>query len=482
MRKRGRYYTKVTRSELTAETGNAGTYHNTPQLGVDGLVVGESDTAVRFRRDEQEYAHLDLDVANFRGGDEFSLECLVMVHDHGQHSIVSGPLATDNSNPLFLFGYDGDFDGFYFQLATQRVEGGTVFINAAPILDAQINVPYHFVAAWNGDKLRVYLNAELVDVESYSGFMAEPAASPRIYIGRGNFGGPYAEMTIAKLALYENSLPFSRVSAHFDAAAVRGFPEQSSGERVAALVSDPLWNTDRVQMGGFNVQPAMMHGQSPLEEAIEVARAEQPNSHLFADRNGNPVYLTWDFQRYGTYGDPKATFGDARDGVEIPYADLAHKWDKDIFNVVPASAADGEEQVAVDADSTSRRGEHIYDGAQNLILAEDDDVQRVADAIVDFFGSPQNRITNFVLDGNGDDRALEQLLNREIGDMCRFRRRGEDNVPIDIVAHIIGRQLHYEGTRLTMTWTLSRGFDLSEGVWRLGIGGASEIGVTTVLA
>jgi hypothetical protein len=218
----------------------------------------------------------------------------------------------------------------------------------------------------------------------------------------------------------------------------------------------------------------MQTGQSKLDEILETVQAEQPFGHFWFDDQGRPAYRGADYTTT-----IQATFGDS--GGDIRYQDITFAYDDALYNTVTASRDNGgTAQTRTDSASISAYGARGY-SADGLILSNDQDVALVAAGIQEHFSQPLFRITSITLNA-ATQAARTQLLNRDIGDTIRIRRRADTSQPIDVVTRILRKEkaIDVHGN-LTCTWTLARGFPASPVVWRIGQAGYSEVGQTTVL-
>jgi hypothetical protein len=311
--------------------------------------------------------------------------------------------------------------------------------------------------------------------------MGSAAASPVVLIGGLWFIGSvdfFWNGWLQHVQVYERGLELATLQDIFYASFHRGYDQQSAGARIAALADEGLfWDSSRVQTGGPQVQPIFHFGQSPLDEVDAAVEAEMPDSHYYHDGDGYPVYLSSTYRSAAPY-DSVSCFlsddpADAAAGA-VQYDDSQVDWDSELYNVVPASKDGGEEQLATDQASIDLRLEHVFTGGTWLSLVEDSDVQALADRIAQrYAGPPIVRPFSVTLHG-ADDAQRPHIFLRDIGELVRFKRRGETGDAIDVLCVILG-------CNLTATWTLARGFPAAAQVWRLGQADYSEIGQTTIL-
>jgi hypothetical protein len=480
---RRKYKTRETAAELGGVSGPSGTYKNTPTLGVPGLILGDSDTAVQFASASSEYARAELDQSDTIDGNQLSVECWVKFTTvAATQYLVAGPWNASVSAPVFSLRFNSATGALEFNVRGTLSESLTADLLPGGV-PAAADTTYHLIGTWDGSTLLVYVNGVATGVPATSNLrLRQGDVGGFLYIGQNANGASFADAVIDEVAIYERVLPAERILAHYQAGAERGFPQQTAGARVLALATSDLWAETKIQAGHFNVQPTMKHGQSRLEEIGEAVAAEQPYSQFFFDGAGDPVYLGWEYKATGSYSTPQATFGDS--GTEVRYEGLELDYDAENFNTVtishPAEASEEAHHTVTDATAEAARRPRVY--SDNLILVEHANAKAVASADLAEFKDPTWRFGSLSLSG-AQPAGLTQILTREIGDLVRVRRRGEGGTPIDRVTHILGWSKHLDTSRhLTCTYNLARGFNATAGTWRLGVSGFSELGETTVLA
>lgn len=477
-----RWKTTETRAEVEGVSGPSGTYKNAPTLGVPGLIVGDSGTAVLFGASAdsrfggaQTYARIPLDQSDLIDSNKLSIE----VWQNGSSvggTWVSGPLSTAAGDSVFELGASGG--AAYIRL---RFTNGTSLLLTEPG-SISANFTHHVVGTWDGQTAKVYVNGVEMASETQTGvYLRQGNADDFLRIGvNQDLTGP-SNLILDEVAIYEKALSPARILAHYDAGANRGYAEQLAGDRIEAIVTSDLWSEANIQTGGFNVQPTFKFGQGKLDEILRTEQAENPSTHFYFNGTGDPVYLGWDYKAASPYNTVQATFGNGGGG-EVQYVDLSVSYDDEMFNRVTIAADGGEGQTAEDA--TSQAAYNMTGGSRafsltGLPMSEDTDAARVAGLILDGYANPQFRFTSLSLTAN-DSSQKTQILNRQIGEPIRIKHRPKDGTAIDIVTHILGRSFSLElGSTLNATWTLSRGFNAGDGFWRAGMVGFSEAGATT---
>jgi hypothetical protein len=331
----------------------------------------------------------------------------------------------------------------------------------------------HYVGTWNGQHLKLYENGVLAASIDHPETLQTVSANQFLHIatypGSDDFNG-----YVDEVAVYEKALSAGRVLAHYTAATARGWPEQTAGTRIADIATHALWSEASIQTTGRNVQPQMKHGQAKLEEISELMHAEGPRTMFFFKGNGDPVYLGHEWQAGSSvYNTVQATFGPQ--SGQIPYDEVEPVYDNEVYNDVTASK-EGGEAVNVTTGAVPRRANAEF---TDLLLSEDNEVESLANAVLDFYATPQMRPKTVSVNGS---KAVRQILDLDIGHLVRVKGL-EATAPFDRVANIIGKRKRLTADKqLLCTWTLGRGFNAADGFWKAGVSGFSEAGISTVAA
>ena len=463
-----RFKTRETKAEVTGIAGPSGTYVNTPTLGVPGLILGDSDTAVKFNSAESEYAKIQVDQENSIDRNRLTIEAWVDVAAPTQ-TVVSGPYVAAITEPAW-------------ELVV--VPGGMqVVVRFTDGTSASTSVAYaagYYAAVWDSSTLSIYQGGGFAASVSAPGkTLRQGDANEFIRIGARKSGGALTDFfdgVIDEVAIYEKALEPERIAAHFEAGANRGYGEQLTGARIAAVASSPLWSTAGIEAGAFVMQPTMQFGQGKLDEIVEAVSAERPRSMFYFSGSGAPIYRDFD-SLDGASND--LTLGDVPG--EIGYTGIDLVYDNEVYNTVTGSTDGGTAITVTDAQSVSDRKPRTRDAETNLPLRDDDDVRTILNTIVNEWSRPAMRPAAVATVGKDADRVAH-ILGREIGDRVRVRRRGEGGTPIDRQTFILGYRKKLDRSRiLSCTWNLARGFNATDGAWHLGVPGYSELDSTAVL-
>lgn len=479
-----------TRAEAEGVSGPAGTYKNTPTLGQTGAILGDPDTSVTFNDAQNEWVRIPVEDDDLVRSNKLSIECWVYLTAYPASEgdvfpFVAGPSdgAGDCVWKLWVRrGASASFLEFELSLAN----GGFCDATSATLPD--LDEWAHVVGTFDGTNARLYLNGTLLATASAPAAIATPAANPVVSIARWTGLAAYHRGGIDEVAAYERALNDGRVLAHHTAGTARGFPQQTAGERIAAVCDRiDVWDTSQIAASSFQLLPTMMHGQSHLEVIVDAVLAEGQRSIFGFDGNGDPFYLPWEFQSEDTYSTVQATFGAPPQTGEIPFDEQQLTFDDRVENSVTKARAGSTSVTVTDEDSIALLGSTIEaDPEVDLPLVTDLDVEKLCQEHLAMYAEPCYVVEELDLDGV-DEEALDALLDLPLGSMVRFKRRtlnedGTASDPVDVITWIVGYDTALEpGLRHVGKWYLARGFNAAEEVWRMGITGYSEIGETTVL-
>lgn len=475
-----KYKTVETRAELGGVSGSSGTYKNTPTLGVPGLILGDTNTAVSFTAAQSEYARVELDQSDAIDGNRLSVECWVKMTTLAAQHFVSGPWNASASAPVFSLS-----GGNTIQFNVQGTGGASLTVSTDR--DAEGNIfavgtIYHVVGTWDGQTARLYINSSERDVDTTSLTLRQGDAGGFLYIGQNANGASFADAVIDEPAVYERALSPERVEAHYLAGSARGFAQDVAGDRVAEIVTHDLWAETEIQAGAMQVVPRFKFGQSKVEELDNTASSELPDGLTYFNGDGNPVYLGWDYRSGGTYPTTQVTLAVPPTGSEVAYSGITPQYDDEIFNHIMVSTEDSGQHIAEDMVSMDayRIRHHTETG---LPLHNEGDADTIAARLLDIFSQPRWRVEDVTVTANtAFPNRLAAILGLEIGELVRVKHRVLGGSAIDIVTNILGvrKSLSRDGV-LSATWSLARGFDGSVSAWRLGITGFTELGETAVL-
>ncbi|HET7486832.1 MAG TPA: hypothetical protein VFJ85_02820 [Acidimicrobiales bacterium] len=214
-----------------------------------------------------------------------------------------------------------------------------------------------------------------------------------------------------------------KVLAAYDPSAIGAVGAgEDSGERVNRVLDNAGWPaTARSIDAGNSPLQATTLAANALAEIKLVADTER--GQFYMDGLGRATFR----RRRSRYEDARsiqvqATFGDADDGIEIPYADVVAAFDDDLLrNQASIARVGGTAQTASDGASISRRQPHTYTRT-DLIMTTDAEAADHARSIVQIFGSSELRFDGLVLEP-ATSAEWAAALNLRFGDRLLIRRR-----------------------------------------------------------
>ena len=457
---------RVARTEATAQAGNAGIFNDASGLSFwqeQSLILG--DAGFSYDPGSGAYATASVERTSFYEKNAFTIEAWIRWGDSGV--VCGGPWQTADARHIFYLTQGGLFfdTGATWQTLS-RVTG-------SPATDTIV----HIVGTWDGQTSCLYHDGVLEATESDGGHLDQGDANEFLYIHGSELATSFTK-NVDEVAFYEHALSAERVLAHYQAGALRGFPQQTAGERIAEIATSPLWSEAGIQTTGRDVVPIMQHGQGRMEEIAEAAHAEGPRTMFFFNGNGDPVYLGFEWQdTNANYNTVQWTFTD--DGTGRPYQDVQLEYDFETFNEVLASHESGESVTVTDTTESGKRGRRVNSEYTDVLLVEHHDVEALAAGVLDYYKEPAKRPVSLTIDGH---HSLAQILDLDIGHLIKVTKQGETGAATERVCHIIAKRKSIDTSKhLTCTYTLSRGFDPTVDVWYLGYAGFTELGSTTVL-
>ena len=477
--RRGTLY--ATKSEASSTSGPSGIYKNQPTLGVPGLILGSSDTAVTFDGTQSVKIPLEDEFDQFGGLTALTLEAWVQwtqTQPANGTQVIAGP---ENASDLSTFALRIEDD----DTLTFRVRGpnGVAFDAFG---SGTLGVLHHVVGVFSRKAMNIYVNGfkfYIFDTDAPSSLQAG-VTGEFVSIARAQTasGGNPDNVTVQHAAIYTRALSEERILAHYNAGAARGYDQETAGNRIADIATHALWSEASIQTTGRDVVPVMQTGQARLEEIAETAHAEGVRTQFFFNGSGDPVYLGHEWEASSSsYNTVQVTLGDQLG--EVRYSGFEPRYDNETFNEVTASRLGGDLYTAGSGTPAPRR---VHTEFTDVLLANQNEVESLAEVTLDFYEDPELRPVSVTLNGN-DSSRLNQILRRDIGHLVRVKKSGDGGTQrIDRVANIIGkRKALGPDFNLVCTWTLGRGFNALEnagtsGYWQAGVVGFSEAGQTSV--
>ncbi len=183
----------------------AGTYLNAPQLGVTGLLTGETNRAVRLDG-VNDYVRVPSS-----GGLSPTAAVSVEAWIKPEAIPAAGGFATVATKPE---AYSLQFNGPRLEFTVMR--SGQRFRTQAPAGAVVAGLAYHVVGTYDGATARLYVNGAQVATSALTGAIGSNANPLNV----GSWDG-FSERfrgTVDEVAVYAAALSASRVSAHLNAA------------------------------------------------------------------------------------------------------------------------------------------------------------------------------------------------------------------------------------------------------------------------
>jgi hypothetical protein len=455
---------------LSAAAGPTGQYKNAvTHLTGASPVLGEAGYAARF--DSNGYAKVPLEDSGVFH-DSLQVTAEVVINKLGDPTSIN--------RYLILGPYDTPAAGHTWGIWLDNTPTINAFVATAgaSVVSTSATSPangtHHITMTFDGGAITLYVDGVQVAQRQGVDNILDPDSSEAVYIGGSNHVAATNDpgIILSHAAVYDYALGADRVAAHATAALARGYAQDTAGDRIAALATNPLWSTASIPAGQITVIPRMQAGQTILDEILTTVQAETPLGLFFFNDNGDPEYVPWDATQTIA-----ATLGEA----EVQYDSIDLQYDDEVFNQSTVSRDGGLAQTVDDTASQSAYGVRAHDET-GLILAFDDDARLIAQTIVDRFADPMYRFETITLNGAAQNRRT-QILAREIGDTIRIKRRGEGGTANpDIVCRILGKQKTLDVARnLSCAWNVSRGFPATPTVARLGVTGYDELGSGFIL-
>ncbi|MGI5493887.1 hypothetical protein [Microtetraspora malaysiensis] len=218
-----------------------------------------------------------------------------------------------------------------------------------------------------------------------------------------------------------------KVLANYDRTPVTPIGDgELSGARVNRILDSVSWPpVDRlIDTGDTVLQATKLEGDALGELQLT---ADSDLGELYVDGSGRIVFRG----RFGVTTDdrsntPQAVFGDAGDGIELPYNrdGLAISYDDEqLINVARIGRAGGTVQTVEDAGSQAQYMVRTFERT-DLLMASDEDAASVATWIISISKEPELRFDAITVSPDLDpDRMYPHVLGREIGDRITIIRR-----------------------------------------------------------
>jgi hypothetical protein len=382
----------------------------------DSAIIGDPGSALQTSGTEYLFHTVEAgDTGDVAGLGEFTVETWFMndsnAYPAATTDIITGPTQGGGQITYQL----RHLSSGVLEIAARNSGGSTITATSSSIILQQW---HHVVGTITGGSLRLYLNGAQVAANAWTGTFGAVDAGSQFIVGDN--GGTSVTIGHDEVAFYRYGLSASRITAHYVAGTQRGFQTQQSGARIGAIL-DAIDSqaSRRLDAGVRTIFPRYMIGQDALGEIRMALRSDDPDSVLFAAKDGTLVYLDNDHRSSSPYNTIQLTFDD--DGTDLPYTEIDLDYSEAfLVNDWNVTRTGGLVQTASDATSISRyfkRSQSITD----LPVTSDAESLSVANAMLAKYKDPMIRITSLTVTTQLPDLA-EAIFRRDIGDRIRILR------------------------------------------------------------
>lgn len=291
---------------------------------------------------------------------------------------------------------------------------------------------YHVVAVKDSGTLRLYQNAVAQSTTAYGGSVG--AASAGAVWRLNGTGSNSKTINYDEAAFYPEALSATEVANHY-AAAARGYPSQSTKDRVNLILQDAGSVAPRdLRTTKRTIGPVYKHGQEALSEIRNSVAGEAGDAMFFVGRPTNTtskggwslVLLDADHREGPPWNAAQATFGEVASigtvpsiSDVLPYAEITRDYssaflynDWTISNTTPTGGS------AHVSDSTSIIRYGLRPRSLSIPILTDD-MQTVALDMLAKYKDPFERITSITLT-TAVAQVTDAVFDLEIGDQIRI--------------------------------------------------------------
>ena len=473
----------VTTMSDSSGNGRDGTYFNTPNLGADGLIGGDVNTAVTFDSAQSEYA-----------------SCSTFSYPTSQlgFSIWFQTTATAGQTLVSLARQDRGLVRYAIQLTAAGYLRFVVHLPAYGVhavyttTDAYNDGQVHHVFGtteistneinlWTigiDGTIREYSTANL----TYSAEANYPASAGSLYIGQQGNSSSYFNGTLDEFTAYiDTNFSLAQLRTNllgiYSTATTR-LTGENTGAHIAGVLDNCEWpaNDRTIDNGNSTLQSDDYGTSTALEVLQQMADTEQ--GLLFIGQDGRVVFR----ERRAVIGAAsEATFtDDPASGVR--YADLTFSYDETLlYNSVTAGRRNGGQITVSDADSVDRYLVRTYTQT-DLLYDTDTQTRDYAQWIVNRYKDPAVRVERMVLRPERNASSLyPNALDLELGSLITVERTPQgigDPISRDVLVVGISEELTPDNYELTLSIAEA---DTSS-YWLLGNSVYSVLGTSTRLA
>lgn len=357
------------------------------------------------------------------------------------------------------------------------VYNGTEFFLESLIGTASVNNWHHVILTHDGfGTFLMYIDGVFIGERTNS--LLAPLNTDTVEIGSSSGVAFYAG-DISEIAVYAEVLSEARIAALFEAS-FEAFDTQRTDERIEYVLTDPnLWLGGVVPALDLDIGATVMTGLSPVDgsaldaifDAVATERGLGFMTGAGAFRFQNRYY------RLDNQNTAITTFNQTH--YETPV--IGHDDDL-LFNSIEVTAGDAdtpvvvEDQASIDENGRSSFPIQIYplepneatDAGANILARYSETFLRL-------------QALSFALGEDKTTATLGFLFGAELSNRYNVEiPLAGDDLDVDVYLE----QIHHNidlAHNWTIDWQLSAA-TAEPAFWRLGVSGASELGVTTVLA
>lgn len=447
-----------------------GTYVGGPELGDEGPVVNDPDTAVTFDGSDD---YVSFPAAARVTGFPYSIELWLKISERastGNYFFYTQSSGVGGAAPYgYVTGTDlGDPGKLVFDSVTStgRVDDGAwhhVVLTASSSGAGAQTLWIDGVSQGTGTATAPAGDQVLVGWPYIPGFFA---------ISRHAWPG-----SIDEVAIYNTDLAGSRIQVH-NAAARTPWTGDLSGARLERILDAVGWPDDLrdVDNGQTTLQSAELD-MSALEHAQKVEQTENGNLYVKADGTLRFEDRTSDVNQTHV-----ATFSDDAGGdLPITFSNPEIS-DEQIRNDVTVSRLQGTAQTV--RDDTSIAAYQISSYVRDGLYHDDDEYSRyLAQFILQAYKDPVERVSSMTVNPYRDpDNLFPVVLALELTDRLILNETPQAVTPeVSRTVVVEGISHTFAGKSWGSTFSLSENTAQTQAYWQLGVAGFGELGQTTRL-
>lgn len=231
-------------------------------------------------------------------------------------------------------------------------------------------------------------------------------------------------------------------------------PQEVSDDRISGALDAVSWPAaERILAPGVIDVAEMQLNDSALNIIQQITRAERGS--FFISKNGNAIFQDRYMRDVAT---SLATWGDAADGSELPYASASFRYDdSDIFNRIEVTRNGGIKQTVNHTVSQTAYFIRTFTSS-GLPYVDDAAALEAAETLLHRYKDAWGRPDRMVIDPGVRDTWIP-VLSRELSDLITVKRRTLiDGFTLEMDAHIEAITWRIRKGLWRCTWQLSPHF------------------------